>query len=164
MDGTLYVTYKADGNSVGNGGKCNNSKKPLVSVPIMLQKLEKDGVTPVNDPIKILEHDNNKDGPLIESPSLIRTADGVYYLFFSSHCFTSPKYDIKYASSLSLKGPYVRAKQSLLRSGDFGLNSPGGATVSPDGTKMVFHANCDQVRCMYVAGIHINSTVTLSAL
>ena len=130
----------------------------------MLQQLEKDGVTPLNDPIKILEHDNNKDGPLIESPSLIRAAEGVYYLFYSSHCFTSPRYDIKYASSSSLKGPYVRAKQSLLRSGDFGLDSPGGATVSPDGTKMVFHANCDQVRCMYVAGIHINSTVTLSAL
>ena len=125
---------------------------------------KKDGVTPVNDPIKILEHDNNSDGPLVESPSLIRTAEGIYYLFFSSHCFNSPKYDIKYASSLSLKGPYARAKWPLLRSGDFGLNSPGGATVSPDGTKMVFHANCDQVRCMYVAGIHINSTVTLAAL
>lgn len=166
-DGKLYVTYKVDANSVGNGGSCNNSKKPLVSVPILLQELEKDGITPVGDPIQILENNEHDDGPLVESPSLVRTADGIYYLFFSSHCFTSPKYNIKYATSSSLRGPYIRAKRPLLQSGDFGLSGPGGATISHDGTKMVFHANCEDVRCMYVAGIHINSTgptVTLSGL
>lgn len=157
-DGKLYVVYKADANSIGNGGSCNNSKKPLVSVPILLQELEKDGITPVGDPVQILENTHN-DGPLVESPSLTRTPGGIYFLFFSSHCFTSSKYNIKYATSSSLRGPYARAKQSLLQSGDFGLNGPGGATVSSDGTKMVFHANCEDVRCMYVAGIHINSTV-----
>lgn len=163
-DGKLYITYKADVNSVGNGGICNNSKKPLLTVRIMLQEFKKDGVTPIGDPVAILENDPDKDGPLVESPSLIRTARGVYYLFFSSHCFTSPDYNIKYASSNSLRGPYKKAKRPLLQTGDFDLTTPGSATVSQDGTKMVFHGNCDHKRCMYVAGIHINSTVTLSPL
>lgn len=167
IDGKLYVTYKIDGNSIGHGGICNNSKKPLVPVELMLQELKEDGITPVGDPVQILESNEHDDGPLVESPNLVRTAEGVYYLFFSSHCFVSPKYDVKYAFSSSVRGPYTRAKRPLLKSGDFGLKGPGGATVCTDGTKMVFHANCDDVRCMYIAGIHINSTVpvvTLSAL
>ncbi|KAJ7144806.1 hypothetical protein C8R43DRAFT_953885 [Mycena crocata] len=38
-DGNLYVVYKIDGNSIGYGGSCGNSVKPIVSTPIMLQKL-----------------------------------------------------------------------------------------------------------------------------
>lgn len=165
VDGKLYVTYKADGNSVGHGGNCNNGKKPLVSVPIMLQELESDGVTPVRNPVKILDI-TESDGPLVEAPDIIRTEQGVYYLFFSSHCWTSPQYNVKYAHSLSIKGPYVRAPRPLLQTGDFNLTSPGGATVSPDGTKMVFHANCATGRCMFVAGIdiHSNYTITLASL
>ena len=102
VDGKLYVTYKIDGNSIGHGGVCNNSKKPLVRVQLMLQELKEDGITPVGDPIQILESNKRDDGPLVESPNLVRTPDGVYYLFFSSHCFVSPKYDVKYAFSSSV--------------------------------------------------------------
>ncbi|EYE98363.1 glycoside hydrolase family 43 protein [Aspergillus ruber CBS 135680] len=167
IDGKLYIVYKVDGNSIGNGGRCNNSKPPFKSVPIMLQELEKNGTTPIGDPVQIFEHDDDEDGELVESPNLIRTAKGIYYLFYSSHCFISPEYDVKYATSPFLRGPYTRAKREFLRTGDFDLDGPGGATVSQDGTKMVFHANCDHERCMYVAGIHINSTalnVTLTSL
>jgi len=160
-DGKLYVAYKADGNSVGHGGDCNNGKKPLVPVPIMLQELESDGITPVGDPVEILNIDKS-DGPLVEAPNIYRSEEGIYFLFFSSHCFTSPLYDIKYATSKSLKGPYVRARRALLKTPDYGLVSPGGATVSRDGTKMVFHANCGSKRCMYVAGINIHSNLTIT--
>ncbi|KAK1147302.1 hypothetical protein N8T08_001379 [Aspergillus melleus] len=165
-DGKLYVAYKADGNSIGHGGDCNNGIKPLVPVPIMLQELKDDGVTSVDDPVQILTNEKS-DGPLVEAPNLIRTDEGVYYLFFSSHCFTSPLYDIKYAYSASLKGPYTRASRALLKKGDFDLESPGGATVSSDGTRMVFHANCEgNRRCMYVAGLNITagSPITLARL
>ncbi|KAF9894548.1 hypothetical protein FE257_006433 [Aspergillus nanangensis] len=165
IDGKLYIVYKADANSIGNGGTCNNSKKPILTVPILLQELEEDGVTPVGDPVEIL-YNEDIDGPLVEAPNLIRT-QGLYYLFFSSHCYRSPGYDIKYAYSTELQGPYVRAARPLLKTGDFGLRSPGGATVSQDGTKMVFHADCDSSwRCMYAAAIDIsvNSTVTLASL
>ncbi|KAF7179405.1 hypothetical protein CNMCM7691_008338 [Aspergillus felis] len=164
-DGKLYVTYKNDGNSIGHGGDCNNGKKPIVKVSIMLQELQDDGITPVGDPIEILRNEE-EDGPLVEAPDIIRTDHGYYYLFYSSHCFTSPMYDVKYAYSTSLKGPYKRAPRALVKTGDFNLTSPGGATVAPDGTFMIFHANCAPKRCMYVTGIDIgaDNLITISGL
>ncbi|KAJ5735612.1 Glycoside hydrolase family 43 [Penicillium malachiteum] len=165
-DGTLYVVYKGDGNSVGSGGYCGNSNKPRKPVPIFLQELESDGVTTKGDPVIILDI-NDSDGPLVEAPNIIRTDDGTYYLFFSSHCFTSLGYDVKYAHSKSINGTYERAYRPLLQTYDFGLEAPGGATISPDGSKMVFHANCGDWRCMYAAAINIqssNDTVVLSSL
>ncbi|KAJ5104914.1 Glycoside hydrolase family 43 [Penicillium alfredii] len=159
-DGTMYVTYKADGNTVGHGGDCNNGKDPLVPTPIFLQQVQKDGVTKVGDPVTILDREQS-DGPLVEAPNIIRSADGTYFLFFSSHCFSTLGYNVKYAHSKSIKGPYQRADRALLQTGDFDLKAPGGATVAPDGTKMVFHANCGGARCMYVSGIDIRSNHTI---
>lgn len=162
----MYVVYKGDGNSVGHGGYCGNSKKPLVSVPLLLHELKSDGVTPVGEPTIILDIIKS-DGPLVEAPDIIRTDEGTYYLFFSSHCFTSLGYDVKYAHAKSIKGPYTRIDRPLLQTGDFGLQAPGGATVSLDGTKMVFHANCGGWRCMYVGAIDIrsnNNTIVMSSL
>ncbi|OJI81970.1 hypothetical protein ABZX51_001759 [Aspergillus tubingensis] len=160
VNGTLYVVYKVDGNSVGHGGDCNNGKKPIVSTPIMLQQLNDDGVTPVGDPVQILTNEK-VDGPLVEAPDIIRTDRGIYYLFFSSHCYTSSKYSVKYAWSTSLKGPYTRAERPLFRTGDFGLKSPGGATASIDGSKIVFHAFCGDYRCMFAAAMNITANYTI---
>ncbi|CAG8041310.1 unnamed protein product [Penicillium salamii] len=165
-DGTLYVVYKGDGNSIGHGGNCGNSKKPVVSVPLLLQELKSDGVTTVGDAVKILDIDGS-DGPLVEAPNLIVTSDGTYYLFFSSHCYTSFGYNVKYAHSKSLKGPYTRADRPLLQTSDWGLESPGGATVSTDGSKIVFHANCGTHRCMWAGAIDIrsnNQTIVMTEL
>jgi beta-xylosidase len=156
-DGKLYVVYKADGNSVGHGGDCNNGNPPLVPTPILLQELENDGVTPIGDPVQILDRTPN-DGPLVEAPRIIRTSGGVYFLSFSSHCFSSPQYNVKYATSTFVKGPYDRASMPLLQTGDYGLTSPGGASISRDGTKMVFHANCPTGRCMYATAVEITGT------
>lgn len=165
IDGKLYVTYKADGNSVGHGGNCNNGKRPLVSVPIMLQEVASNGFTRIGDPVQILNI-TPSDGPLVEAPNIIRTSNGTYFLFFSSHCFSSRQYNVKYAYSVSVKGPYQRAARPLLQTGDFGLVSPGGATASIDGTKMVFHANCPTGRCMFVAGLNFSAdaTITIASL
>ncbi|KAJ5649872.1 Glycoside hydrolase family 43 [Penicillium longicatenatum] len=165
-DGKLYLVYKGDGNSVGSGGACGNSNSPRKSVPIFLQELKSDGITKVGEPVIILDI-NKIDGPLVEAPDIIRTENGTYYLFFSSHCFTSLGYNVKYAHSKSIKGPYKRADRPLLQTEDFGLEAPGGATISPSGDKMVFHANCDGWRCMYAAAIDIrpnNDTIVLSSL
>ena len=81
VDGRYYVTYKIDGNSLGHGGSCLNSVPPLVSTPIMLQEVGPDGVTPIGNPVQILDRDDS-DGPLVEAPDIIRTAEGVYILFF----------------------------------------------------------------------------------
>ena len=156
-DGTPYVLYKVDGNSIGNGGDCNNGVNPLVSTPILLQKLDEDQVTTDGEPVQILDRDES-DGPLIEAPHLVKSKEGIYFLFFSSHCFTSPRYNVNYATASKIEGPYIRASKPLLQTGDFGLLSPGGATVSADGTKILFHGNCTERRCMYAGDVVLNGT------
>jgi beta-xylosidase len=155
VDGTLYVTYKGDGNSVGHGGDCNNGLYPIAETPIYLQKLESDSITPTGDPVVIFRNEV-EDGPLVEAPRMVRTSAGIYYLTVSSHCFTSLKYNVKYATATNITGPYTRASSPLLQTGDYGLRSPGGASISQDGTKMVFHANCDTGRCMFASAVNLD--------
>lgn len=69
MDGSRYVVYKVDGSSLGGGGPCGNADGSH-STPIMLQKLQSDGVTPTGGAVQVLDRDA-ADGPLVEAPSLI---------------------------------------------------------------------------------------------
>lgn len=55
-----------------------------------------------------------------------------YYLFFSSNIYSSTLYDISYAVSQSVTGPYTKAQAPnapFLTTGSSGLTAPGGATV-----------------------------------
>jgi len=132
----------------------------------MLQKMNSNGVTPDGSPIQILDR-SDADGPLIEAPSLVRTSQGVYVLFFSSNCYAGPFYDISYATATNVRGPYTKAQAPnaplLVTGSPYGqLYSPGGADVSPDGTKLVFHADLGtnaNTRQMYTANIKINGHV-----
>jgi len=172
-DGSTWVVYKVDGNSLGGGGPCGNANGKH-GTPIMLQEVDrKDGVTPVGKPTEILNREKH-DGPLIEAPSLIKSPGGTYVLFFSSNCYNTALYDISYATSKSLKSGYSKVKgQPLLQTGDHGLFSPGGASAysGKDGSKIVFHADLKygdpSVREMYESGISIDDkkgTVTLTDL
>ncbi|KAJ5240476.1 uncharacterized protein N7469_002067 [Penicillium citrinum] len=160
-DGTYYVTYKVNGNSIGNGGDCNNAVDPIVPTPLMLQKLAKDAVTPVGDPVEILDRDTaDGDGPLVEAPSLV-SSSGTYYLFYSTHCYNEDSYDARYATASSITGPYIKNNEKFLKTGDNpSLIAPGGATVHADGDggRMLFHGWCDssmKQRCMYDAKISL---------
>ncbi|KAG7121812.1 arabinan endo-1 like protein [Verticillium longisporum] len=146
--GRRYVVYKVDGNHDGNGGDCGNSVDPVVSTPIMLQEVGPDGFTKIGNPVQILDR-TEADGPLVEAPDIVRLEDGTYVLFFSSWCYASDKYNINYAFSRRVEGPYIRSLRPLLQTGDYGLVSPGGATSIINGGQMVFHANCDNGRCLY---------------
>lgn len=154
--GFRYVVYKVDGNNNGNGGDCNNGVPPLQSTPIRLQRVGSDGVSPIGEPLTILDRDDS-DGPLVEAPLLFRSPDGIYFLFFSSNCFTSSNYNVKYATAYSIAGPYTKAGAPLLKAGDGpNLNGPGGASISADGRVMVFHGNTSPPgqglnRAMYTA-------------
>ena len=139
--GKRYVTYKVDGNSIGHGGLCMNSVAPIMPTPIMLQEVAADGVTKVGDPVQILDRDDS-DGPLIEAPSLHRSDEGIYFLFFSSNCFTTPRYDTSYATATSIDGPYTKAGRPLLITGDGpDLVGPGGLDIITDGAMVVFHGH-----------------------
>lgn len=60
-DGTVYVVYKVDGNNLGGGA---------YSTPIILQKIESDGVTPTGNPVQILDR-GTADSPLIKALDLV---------------------------------------------------------------------------------------------
>ncbi|KAI9697707.1 MAG: hypothetical protein M1820_007694 [Bogoriella megaspora] len=153
-DGTRYLTYKIDGNSIGHGGSCNNGIPPIIETPIMLQQLDADGITKVG-PARTILVNQPADGPLIEAPSLTRAKSGEYVLFYSSNCYTSTQYDVAYAVADSITGPYTRVA-SLFQSTS-GLVSPGGADIDADGTHMLFHANVANGRGLFTAMIDIDS-------
>ncbi|TVY49866.1 putative arabinan endo-1,5-alpha-L-arabinosidase A [Lachnellula occidentalis] len=156
-DGTHFVVYKVDGNSIGHGGACGNTVEPIVPTPIRLQRLEDDGYSPAGEPMDILDRIEG-DGPYIEAPQII-LVDGVYFLFFSSNCFLTPGYDIKYATASAIRGPYTRSSNQLLQTDvPFDLIAPGGAQITGDGKFMVFHANCDNGRCMYERQLRFSGT------
>lgn len=163
VDGTYYVVYKIDGNSLGHGGSCSNTVAPIVATPIMIQQLADDGYTPVGSPIEILDR-SALDGPLVEGPSLTRTADGHYVLFFSSNCFATKWYDVSYAFATSVMGPYTKAGPMMVTGApDADLYSPGGADVYADAEHAVFHAgDVGPInmgwRAMYTMKISIDTT------
>lgn len=160
-DGSLYVVYKIDGNSLGGGGMCGNEDGSH-STPIMLQKLHRDGVTADGEATQVLDR-GAFGGPLIEAPSLIVNS-GTYFLFFSSNCYNGPYYDTSYATANSIGGPYTKSTTPLLVTGDNNgaLNSPGGAAAAPDGKSIIFHADLEPsspgIRQMWTAGISIHGT------
>jgi len=127
----------------------------------MIQPMEADGVTPRGNPTQILDR-SDADGPLVEAPSLVRSSEGVYVLFFSSNCFDGPYYDTSYATASNVMGPYTKTDRPLLLPGSGNnLYSPGGADVLADGTKIVFHADqgtSANTRQMYVGEISISGT------
>jgi len=135
-----YVVYKVDGNSIGHGGICGNTVAPIVPTPLMLQEVGLDGLSLIGDAVQILDRDD-LDGPLIEAPTLHRSADGIYFLFFSSNCFTTPKYDVSYATATNIYGPYTRSSRPLLITSDADLVGPGGLDIVKGGDLVVFHGH-----------------------
>ncbi|KAL0264440.1 hypothetical protein SLS55_000390 [Diplodia seriata] len=156
-DGKLYVVYKVDGNNIGRGGNCNNGIAPIVPTPIILQQVDpRDGFTRIGSPVRILDS-GAEDGPLVEAPSLARTPDGKFVLFYSSNCYSGSNYDIAFAWADRVTGPYVKVAR-LAVTGTGGLYAPGGAGISPDGSRMVFHAsNGKGGRAMFTARLAYDS-------
>ena len=169
-DGTNYLLYKIDGNSLGGGGSCGNADGSHTT-PIMLQKMSADGIsTDGSAPVQILDR-SDADGPLIEAPSLVRVEDSsssggwLYFLFFSSNCYNTPDYDISYAySTAGVGGPYTKAQAPvapLLQTGTpySQLYAPGGLSVTSTGTQVVFMADEAQTadtRQMYTGSLNID--------
>ncbi|KPI42233.1 uncharacterized protein AB675_9879 [Cyphellophora attinorum] len=158
VTGRRYVAYKQDGNAIGHGGSCGNGVAPKQVTPIMLQEVSADdGVTLIGAPQPLLDRDE-ADGPLIEAPSLHRSEDGIYFLFYASNCFDSPEYSTSYATSTNVWGPYVKAQRPLLHTGNgASVTGPGGLDVPAAGDGLVgFHGrvnpdNTPLVRAAYTA-------------
>jgi beta-xylosidase len=166
QDGKTYVVYKVDGNSLGGGGPCGNENGQYPT-PLMLQQVSSDGFTPIDEPIILLNR-SNADGPYIEAPSLVRSSEGVYVLFFSSNCYNGPYYDTSYATAMNVRGQFTKSAKPLLVTGTEGLFSPGGADVLADGSRIVFHADQEYsnsaVRQVYTSEIQMSGTTVSLAV
>ena len=153
-DGTRWVVYKIDGNAIGHGGECGNTKKPIVPTPILLQQVNgKDGHTKIGGPIEILRN-IPADGPYVEAPSL-SFLDGKYVLFFSPQCFAGPKYNVNYAVSSNIRGPYKRSGPLFTTGGPLKLKAPGGLDISVNGDHAVFHGDHGKGRATYTAILNL---------
>ena len=185
-DGSIWITYKIDGNNPVNGKRYKDPTTQQDSTPIMLQKMQADGVTPIRTPTQILDRSEH-DGPLVEATTLVRSAEGTYFLFFSSNAYNTHWYDVSYATAPAITGPYTKTSTPLLVSyagaanenlsnvgSGFGqpvqarpqgaLVGPGHADVSTDGKTLVFHAiQTDEplVRAMYAAEISLSGTTVM---
>lgn len=128
-DKRIYVVYKIDGNSIGHGGECNNGVAPLVSTPIMLQRMEDDGITKDDsfEAVQLLDR-TKVDGPLIEAPAVAKVGEQ-WFMFYSSGCTRSPSYDVRYATAKNLTGPWTRHGKPLFKTDDYGLLAPGSVSV-----------------------------------
>ncbi|CAF9922780.1 MAG: hypothetical protein GOMPHAMPRED_002671 [Gomphillus americanus] len=178
-DGSNWLLYKVDGNSLGHGGSCNNGVAPYISTPIMAQRLTSDGLcSDGSNAIQLLDRDDG-DGPLIEAPALLRAPNGnsaTYFLFFSSGCYADSSYDTSYAvSHTGILGPYKKATAGMgapiLRTGypQSSFYSPGGLSTGIHGeASVVFHADqgtTADVRQMYTGSLKIDAaagTVSLA--
>ena len=169
LGGQRYVTYKVDGNSIGNGdlpdyGDCGNTVSPIVPTPIILQAVAADGVTPQGASTTILNNNGLSDNGVVEAPSLVKTASGEFVLFFSNGCYDTVNYTVNYATASSVTGPYTRYGP-LFQTGTDGLYAPGGADILWDAQHMVFHADYPYQnasnRALYTAVVNIQgNTVT----
>jgi beta-xylosidase len=137
------VVYKVDGNSIGHGGTCSNSAKPIVPTPIMLQQVGSDGVSLIGAPIQLITNDA-VDGSSVEAPTILYGAtQKIYFLLYSSGCFTASSYSVRVASATSLTGPWTKASAPFLVTGQTAADVyiPGGVDVTADGSKIVFHGD-----------------------
>lgn len=136
-DGTRWVVYKIDGNSIGHGGECLNTVPPIVETPIMLQQVSAaDGHSLIANPIKLISN-GPADGPVVEAPSLSYLG-GKYVLFFSSNCFATTKYDVSYATASNIRGPYTKYGP-LFVTGTLGMQAPGGLDLAVNGDHAIWH-------------------------
>jgi beta-xylosidase len=94
-------------------------------------------------------------------------SSSTYILFYSSQCFTTTPYNIRYATSKSVYGPYSRQSNAFLVTGSTPANLyiPGGIDVTKDGKRAVFHGDTNmgwfegdgskRVRSMYAIDLNI---------
>ena len=77
------------------------------------------------------------DGPYVEAPSLSKLGDK-FVLFFSSQCFATTKYDVSYATSDDIRGPYTKFGP-LFVTGSACMSAPGGLDIAINGNRAVWH-------------------------
>jgi beta-xylosidase len=130
-DGRAYLLWKSDDNALDR------------RTSLWIRRLATDGVTFAGKQVRLLKQDRAWESPLIEAPSMVRTA-GRYCLFYSANWWESAHYAVGYATC---RGP-ARQCSKVTTSGPW-LSSgthaagPGGQEFFSDASGalwMAYHA------------------------
>jgi beta-xylosidase len=177
VSGNHYVVYKVDGNSLGRNASCS---KYIAPTPLLLQQVEKDGVSLIGDPVELLLN-FRYDGPNIKAPALVYN-DDKYYLIHNSRCYAHQTYTVHYAVSYDgINGPYHKQPRPLLvtsqKINGVELHAPGGVDVDPsNSSRIVFHSDTNldwyalktfnptgRNRALFAAELHFDADGLLTA-
>jgi beta-xylosidase len=129
-DGKLYLFWKNDGNC------CN------LEVALWGQELSPDGMSLVEEPVKLLVRDQAWERPLIENPAMVKHDDS-YYLFYSGNWWESHEYAVSYAVCETVLGPCEKPLDAPWFEFKPPVMGPGGEAffTDPEGNLwMVYHA------------------------
>jgi beta-xylosidase len=128
-DGSLYLTWKNDGNSLGQ------------PTNIYVQRLSGDGTTLVGKPKRIETNDAGWEASVVEG-SMLWKHDGTYFLFYSGGDYTSDDYAVGYARCETPLGACTDAAENPILKSTCRASGPGhNALVAVDGqTWIVYHA------------------------
>lgn len=129
-DGQLYLTFKNDGNSIGQKTR------------IWSQRLAPDGMSLVGEAVALVENDKKWEAHVVEASSLVHTPDGIA-LFYSAndygwqpHQRLSP-YGIGYAMCRSALGPCTDAADNPIL---YSFNEREAGCISGPGHQSIFRA------------------------
>jgi beta-xylosidase len=128
-DGTLYLYWKNDGNSIGH------------ATQIWAQRLSGDGTRLVGPRRRIETNDLGWEAGVVEGPVMWRH-DGRYYLFYSGNDYASDYYAVGYATCTTPLGPCRDAPENPILKGACRAAGPGhNSLIDVDGeTWIVYHA------------------------
>ncbi len=126
-DGTRYVAYKIDGNSVG---------KPS---PIMLQRMSANGVEPRGEPTELTRRSEPYEKHYVEAPALVKHGDS-FVLLYSSGYYNTRNYDTGFAWSQSLDGTYRKPSHELMTTA-----STSGNIIGPGHPDVLMRQGIDYI-------------------
>ena len=119
-----YILWKNDTNSIGSNGLNPTGQYTRIYIaPTNAAGTQLEG-----SGTELLQNNPNTDGAIIEGPTMIKQGS-TYYLFFSSNYYSTPYYDLSYATSTSPYGPFTKSSSPLLVTGDYGLTAPGSCDI-----------------------------------
>ncbi|KAI0385717.1 glycoside hydrolase family 43 protein [Hypomontagnella monticulosa] len=156
-----WILWKVDGNALGGKTTCTGSPhtgeyKPT---PIRIQRVSGDGLTLQGNPKTILNHSGDADDGVVEGPAMWKRKPGSYVLFFSTHCYSSDKYDIQYAWGTAPDADFQHRKTLATSGPNQPIYGPGHMDIASDGTTIAFHGRDkpgnpkDTKRRMYIGKI-----------
>ncbi len=99
QDGSLYLYWKNDGNCC------------MMATWLYGQPLSDDGMTLLDEPVRLVRNDNLWEGPVVEAPTMWQREDA-YYLFFSGNVYATEKYAVGYAVCETPLGPCEDAEEN----------------------------------------------------